>query len=298
MMVSYGVLIIKFNPVKSRFCLQGRSGETWFSTNNGGTKENIVSSLGYQVSWTDPPLGEGAFGKVLNCILRNGARGAVKVGTQVGYDDSRRMFELLDNCHHFNIMVIHDIVMIDMNVYSFMELYPDGDLIELVIDNVAKGSIDIKVVKKLFADFMNGLKYLHGKRIVHRDVKPDNVMVCRTPLRAVLVDFDMAIKVPDGVDQMKYNMGTVEYMSLEIFQDVEFCPFRADVWAAGLSLYILLAGQMLSPTNLAGVMTIINGNYNKNVITDLLGLDLVEKILVPESQRPTSSEVLDHPWFK
>jgi eukaryotic-like serine/threonine-protein kinase len=90
-----------------------------------------------------------------------------------------------------------------------------------------------------FDDLLSGLAYLHGRGIVHRDVKPENVLVDRQG-RARLVDFDLAVRV--GRSGLGHAAGTAAYLSPEQARGEPALP-ASDVYAAGIVLYVAMTGE-------------------------------------------------------
>ena len=84
-----------------------------------------------------------------------------------------------------------------------------------------------------------GLAYMHSKHICHRDIKLDNLIYCKGQVK--IIDFGFAIS---SRDKLKVYCGTPSYMLPEIVTKREYCGMEADVWAAGVSLYIILTGYL------------------------------------------------------
>jgi serine/threonine-protein kinase len=115
----------------------------------------------------------------------------------------------------------------------------------------ARGSLDADSVVKIGVQLASGLAAVHAAGIVHRDVKPANVMITREPLNQIrLVDFGVA-KLPGAVDIVDNNLtqagailGTVEYMAPEALLGQPNNDHRADVYALGVTLYECATGNV------------------------------------------------------
>jgi TolB-like protein/Flp pilus assembly protein TadD len=146
---------------------------------------------------------------------------------------------------HQNICPVQEIG--EHNGQTFIVMsYLEGRTLK---DRMAEGPIPLDEALEISRQISAGLAAAHAKGIVHRDVKPDNVMLTETngetqgPLRAVLMDFGIA-KNRDTtlVTRTGTVMGTAAYMSPEQAQG-EKVEAASDVWAVGVLLYEMLAGK-------------------------------------------------------
>jgi serine/threonine-protein kinase len=141
----------------------------------------------------------------------------------------------------------------------------------------------------LLAQVAHALSYAHARAVVHRDLKPDNVLVT-ADLRTKVLDFGLAGLHSEGAEcltQSYVSMGTANYMAPEQRKDAKRADHKADIYSFGVMAYELLTGELpvgkfLSPSKLVA------------------GLDrrwdlLVERCLAPEpSERPEGALELAH----
>jgi len=97
-------------------------------------------------------------------------------------------------------------------------------------------------LRHAFAQLAEGLDALHRARLVHRDVKPSNVLVTRDG-RVVILDFGLATEVADVSDEGVMGMGTIAFMAPEQWEGAVPQP-ASDWYAVGVALYLALTGSL------------------------------------------------------
>ncbi|MCI0433337.1 MAG: protein kinase [Gemmatimonadetes bacterium] len=139
---------------------------------------------------------------------------------------------------HPNIATIYDIGETDEGqVFFAMARYPG----ETVRDRLARGPLPLEDAVRLGRQIASGLAAAHARGIIHRDVKPANVMV--TPDgTAKILDFGIAKATGQDLTRAGATLGTVAYMSPEQTHG-DPVDARADVWALGVVLYEMLCGR-------------------------------------------------------
>ena len=143
---------------------------------------------------------------------------------------------------HPNIVTIYDVGEYDEQPYIAME-YIDGHTLAELIRQRAELPIPRRL--ELIESLCDGLAYAHQRGVVHRDVKPANVMVSQHGLLKVL-DFGIARVLDSGLTQVGLVIGTPNYMSPEQVEGLEV-DRRSDVFSVGLLLYELLSFRQAFP---------------------------------------------------
>jgi serine/threonine-protein kinase len=103
-----------------------------------------------------------------------------------------------------------------------------------------------KQLAKLLAQVAHALTYAHARAVVHRDLKPDNVLVTKDQ-RTKVLDFGLAGLHADGAEcltQSHVAMGTANYMAPEQRKDAKRADHRADLYSFGVMTYELLTGDL------------------------------------------------------
>ncbi len=145
------------------------------------------------------------------------------------------------NLYHSNIISVFDVGQIDDYYYMVME-FLDGSLKDL-LKSSPRGTLEPEEAVKLLKQLAPALDYAHSEGIIHRDIKPDNIMFRRdgTP---VLVDFGIArAKESDGrMTQTGMSVGTPHYMSPEQCK-ADPLDGRSDFYSMGVLLHEMLTGD-------------------------------------------------------
>ena len=149
--------------------------------------------------------------------------------------------ELALGLDHPGLVKVHDLVMDGNNLAVAMELL-QGQTLGAMLDE--RGALPAEQVLPLFAAVLEAVEYAHGRGVVHRDLKPDNIMVC-TDGRAVVLDFGIAKAMGrQGITQVGSAMGSIDYMPPEQHQSADQADPRSDVYSLGMTLYHALAGRV------------------------------------------------------
>ncbi|KAI5845851.1 kinase-like domain-containing protein [Morchella snyderi] len=125
------------------------------------------------------------------------------------------------------------------NWYIFLSLAHGGDLFALYESQTRLSPFRIK---EILYDIAKALQELHERSIVHRDIKPDNILLSTrtSSARALLADFGVSSWC-DGRRMLDGRCGTARYMAPEM------CARLSDMWSFGLLAYILVFGKPLLP---------------------------------------------------
>src|SRR5678815_4418108 len=120
---------------------------------------------------------------------------------------------------------------------------------ESVADRVRRaGPLSIRETVRLLQDSGYALAYAHGRGVVHRDIKPDNIMIERATGRALVMDFGIArvidaptVAANEGLTRLGEIVGTPEYMSPEQATG-DHVDGRSDLYSLGLTAFFALTG--------------------------------------------------------
>ncbi|GGJ15337.1 serine/threonine-protein kinase [Neoroseomonas lacus] len=199
----------------------------------------------YEVRGT---LGAGAMGTVYDAVDRIiERRVAIKVVNRPNESDPeaveaharfRREAQAAGRLSHPNIVGVYDYGENATQAWIVMELVEGGSL---------KGRIDkherftVPDIVRIMSEVCAGLQYSHQRGVVHRDIKPGNIMMT-TDGQVKIADFGIARLENSSMTQVGTLIGTPSYMAPEQFRG-EPVDLRADIWSAGVMLYQLLTGE-------------------------------------------------------
>jgi serine/threonine protein kinase len=157
---------------------------------------------------------------------------------------------LVAQLSHPNIVTIHDFSNSNGHLYIVMQLVDGGTLkhkLDAARDSAGTGGVaalDLEEVNDIFRQIASALTYAHANGIVHRDIKPVNVLL-ETSGRPILSDFGIAkvLVGSSGLTRPGAGVGTPEYMSPEQCRGEQEVDGRADIYALGVMLYESLTGR-------------------------------------------------------
>jgi serine/threonine-protein kinase len=150
----------------------------------------------------------------------------------------RRGAQAAGRLSHPNLVGVYDYGEADGVAYIVMELIEGQTLKDAVADGHRMPVADIL---RIMGELLSGLAYAHGRGVIHRDVKPANVILTREG-QAKLTDFGIARIESSSMTQAGTVLGTPAYMSPEQFTG-QVVDARTDIYAAGVMFYQLLAGE-------------------------------------------------------
>lgn len=195
-------------------------------------------------------LGVGAMGVVFGAydtVIRREV--AIKLLSTKHSADEKALSRLLQEArtagsiHHPNIVGIYDVLEKDGAYYVVMEKV-NGDNLSEVLAKSERGFLDWKMATRIMIDCCDALAAAHNRNMVHRDIKPQNIMLT-VESRAKLLDFGLAKTDAVGETALTQEgtvLGTPDFMSPEQCSAGEVTPLT-DVYSLGATYFALLTGQ-------------------------------------------------------
>ena len=140
---------------------------------------------------------------------------------------------------HPNICTIHEINETEEGELYITMGYYDGETLK---DKIKKGPLDCKEAMDITLQIAKGLAKAHKKGIIHRDIKPGNIIITSDSVVKIL-DFGLAKMAGVTMTMDGSTLGTVAYMSPEQAAGGEV-DHRSDIWALGILFYEMLTGRL------------------------------------------------------
>jgi hypothetical protein len=212
---------------------------------------------------------------------------------------------------HPNLMGQIECCTDEENIYSVMRYCQGGELFDFIDEN---GPLSDDQAKKMFKQLVNGLARLQELGIGHRDMSLENILYDRNDIY-VIIDFGMCLRLkksPNGNDYCFINRqqicGKKNYIAPEVLrEDPVFNPMIADIWAAGIILFIILTG--VPPIDKATHADIRYTMISEGRLAEMVNnwgidmkpavVDLIQRLLKADPmERLTVEEILQHEWMR
>lgn len=196
-------------------------------------------------------MGEGTYGNVYKAEHKvSKAVRAIKIlkKSKISSEKHSKMMneiEILKKLDHPNIIKIYEAYIYNDNYYIVTEYCSGGSLSKLIQQHKA---LSHNCIKTIFRNLFSVLTYLHKQKIIHRDIKLDNVVVVNNPeklndcenIDIRLIDFGFATTFKNKRIKDREKIGTWTHMAPEVIKGLY--STACDVWSCGIMLYYLLAG--------------------------------------------------------
>lgn len=199
-------------------------------------------------------------------------------------------------CSHPNICRLVDAFKTNVRYLLVFEYAQNGDLFDLIRRH---GSLTESDAATLTSQTASALAYLHGRKIVHRDVKPENLLLFNKK-QVRLCDFGLACTVLGPLYRV---CGTPTYCAPEILNESGY-GFAVDVWSLGVLLHVMLVGfaPFRSTDRIHLFRLIANGKIHFE-LPEWKGItpkarDLLRRMLcMNPMRRILPSEIPSHTWI-
>ena len=195
-------------------------------------------------------IGEGSFGKVYKGRKKyTGQIVALKYISKSGRSEKEltslfREIEIQKKLRHPNIIQLLDYFILPKEIVMVTD-YADGELFQILEDD---GRLPERPqIQSIASQLVSALYYLHQNRILHRDMKPQNILLCKDG-SVKLCDFGFARSMSVSTLVLTSIKGTPLYMAPEIVQERPY-DHTADLWSLGCILFELFTGQPPFYTN-------------------------------------------------
>ncbi|XP_036831412.1 MAP/microtubule affinity-regulating kinase 3 isoform X1 [Oncorhynchus mykiss] len=246
-------------------------------------------------------IGKGNFAKVkLARHILTGREVAIKIidKTQLNPTSLQKLFRevrIMKILNHPNIVKLFEVIETEKTLYLVMEYASGGEVFDYL---VAHGRMKEKEARAKFRQIVSAVQYCHQKKIVHRDLKAENL----------LLDADMNIKIADFGFSNEFTMGSKldtfcgspPYAAPELFQGKKYDGPEVDVWSLGVILYTLVSGSLpFDGQNLKELRErVVRGKYRIPFYMSTDCENLLKRFLVLNpSKRGTLEQIMKDRWI-
>ena len=211
--------------------------------------------------------------------------------------------------HHTNIVHFYEAFLSRRKdaLCIIMEYYENGDLHSFL----QKQKIEKRIVKEnvkstiipLFLQMALGLHYMHTLKVLHRDIKTENIFLANQNHQAVLGDLGVAKELDHTGDMATTCIGTPFTMAPELFKKQPY-SYASDVWSLGCVLYEMIAlhTPFLGAKSMAELVPkVTSGAFPPLTVAQCpdknLRVLVASMLTVQSSRRPTMEAILTLPWI-
>jgi myosin-light-chain kinase len=252
-------------------------------------------------------LGSGSFGQVREAVLKGQTEvRAVKMierDNEDGEWSNKAIFvrevDLLQQIDHQNIIRYYDFYEDLHFLYVVMELCKGGEVFAKIVE---LKRFSEKNAAQVGQQMLQAIDYCHKKKIAHRDIKAENFMLAEPSLSSPvkMIDFGMACKFEDG-ECLTELCGSPHYLAPELIG--QKYDHRADVWAFGVLLYLLMYGHYpydaKHPRDIMVKILTEPIPWQTKAKLSHHGLDFLRRLLEHDlKKRMSAQEALNHPWMR
>ncbi|GMH35908.1 hypothetical protein BSKO_03776 [Bryopsis sp. KO-2023] len=261
-------------------------------------------------------LGRGACGKVFLCLNVEDSRlYAMKAVRKSDLQSSRNQANKRNPMEDLKREIMIMKKMKHPNIVTLSEVIddPSGSKLLLVMEYLEGGPVMTRealercerlseqLVAKYFRDMVRALDYLHSQRVVHGDLKPENVLVSAKGT-VKLSDFGCSKVIVSGNEYLERCNGTPAFLAPEMMRpNSRYRGRPTDIYAMGACLYTLVYGRIpFTAPNLYQLFQVVQNEdvaFPENVPISESLKDLLQRLLTKNpKERITLSEIRHHPW--
>uniref|UniRef100_A0A8C0YBE1 Myosin light chain kinase, smooth muscle-like n=1 Tax=Cyprinus carpio carpio TaxID=630221 RepID=A0A8C0YBE1_CYPCA len=214
---------------------------------------------------------------------------------------ARQEIKLMKEIHHPKLVQCLAAYDTPSEIVMILEYIAGGELFERIVDENFDHTEPNSV--NYMRQILEGIQYIHSKRIVHLDLKPENIVCVNSAGTLIkIIDFGLASKLEPGKHLMVLH-GTPEFVAPEVV-NYEPVDVATDMWSIGVICYILLSGespfQGNSDAETLALVTAAQWDFNPESFDDITeeAKDFISSLLRKDKRTRLSCEkALAHPWI-
>jgi len=240
-------------------------------------------------------IGKGNFAKVkLAKHIPTGKEVAIKIidKTQLNPGSLQKLFRevrIMKTLDHPNIVKLYQVIETEKTLYLVMEYASGGEVFDYL---VLHGRMKEKEARAKFRQIVSAVQYCHQKKIIHRDLKAENLLL-DSEMNIKIADFGFSNEFVPG-NKLDTFCGSPPYAAPELFQGKKYDGPEVDVWSLGVILYTLVSGSLpFDGSTLRELRErVLRGKYSIPFYMSTDCENLLKKFLVLNPTRRASLEVI------
>ncbi|XP_072100092.1 testis-specific serine/threonine-protein kinase 6 [Mobula birostris] len=264
--------------------------------------DTFLAELGYKLGKT---IGEGSYSKVkVGTCKKYRENVAIKVVDRKkappDFVDKflPRELDILRGIKHPHIVQVFEFIEVcNGKLYIVME-QAATDLLQLIQN---RGHIPNHEARHFFSQIACAVKYLHERKIVHRDLKCENILLTED-MQVKITDFGFGKKIHSSPHLSSTYCGSAAYAPPEVLMGVPYDPKKYDIWSVGIVLYVIVTGCM--PFDDSNISKLPKSQQKGVVYPENLHLEgkcqsLIQELLqFSPTERPAAHQIVKHAWVR
>ncbi|GJJ68105.1 hypothetical protein EMPS_00451 [Entomortierella parvispora] len=250
-------------------------------------------------------LGQGAYGQVKLCCLKSGSNKVVMkyiVKSRILVDcwTNDRILGMIP----MEVSIMHTLRLIPHpNIVLMMDFFEDEEhyYVEMALHGAGMDLFDYieltpymteDEIRNIFKQVCDAVYHLHSNKIVHRDIKDENVILDQEG-KIQLIDFGSSAYLKEG-KKFDTFCGTLDYAAPEVLTGKKYEGRKQDIWALGILLYTLIYKE----NPFYNIDEILSRDLRVPFVLSEDSIALIRRMLSRDiDKRPYIEEVLSHPWM-
>ncbi|KAL3307955.1 hypothetical protein Ciccas_013520, partial [Cichlidogyrus casuarinus] len=247
-------------------------------------------------------IGKGNFAKVKLAVhMSTGVEVAIKIINKTQMKPNllsrlKREIDIMKITNHPNIVKLLEIIETEDVLCLVMEYASGGEIFDYLVTN---GQISEKEARVKFRQLVSAIHYCHSKKIVHRDLKAENILLDRN-LHVKVADFGLANMFErDG--HLKTFCGSPPYAAPELFLGVPYFGPCVDIWSLGVILYTIVVGHLPFEAKdireLKQKVLSLNYTFPRNSVSPEFKSIVGNMLILDPRKRSSLKIIMEHRWM-
>ncbi|XP_071806169.1 serine/threonine-protein kinase SIK2-like [Asterias amurensis] len=250
----------------------------------------------------DKTIGKGNFAVVKLAKHRiTKSQVAIKIIDKSRLDESNlqkvyREVQIMKMLHNPHIIKLYQVMETKSMLYLVSEYASNGEMFDYLANH---GRMSEKDARKKFWQIINAVAYCHQRRVVHRDLKAENLLL-DSNMNIKIADFGFSNFFVPG-DQLATWCGSPPYAAPEVFEGHRYSGPQLDIWSLGVVLYVLVCGALPFDANTLPQLKerVLAGRFRIPFFMSTECEQLIRKMLVIDpAKRYTIEQIKNHKWMQ